>query len=58
MSLTDPILVSYLVVSQLNLPLSEEQTILEIEDMRELLRVANSEINKKPTAKIAAASRA
>ncbi|MCF6290983.1 MAG: endopeptidase La [Desulfobacterales bacterium] len=47
MSMSDPFFVGFLVVSQLNLPLEEEQKILELDDLKALLRIATSEINKK-----------
>jgi len=45
--LTDPFHTGYLIVSQLNLSLQEEQEILEIEDLKKLLRRATTELNKR-----------
>ncbi len=47
MQLTDPFHIGYLISSQLNLPLTEEQEILEIEDLKKLLRRATTELNKR-----------
>ncbi len=46
-SLADPYHVAYLVASQLNLPLAEEQAILEVEGLVPLLRKVNSELSKR-----------
>lgn len=45
--LSDPFHVAYLVVSQLNLPLDEEQQFLAINDVKELLRRCASDLNKR-----------
>jgi ATP-dependent Lon protease len=47
MALTDPFFIGYLIVSQLNLSLQEEQEILEMEDLKKLLRRATTELNKR-----------
>jgi ATP-dependent Lon protease len=47
MALNDPYFIGYLIVSQLNLSLKEEQEILEIEDLKKLLRRATTELNKR-----------
>ena len=47
MALTDPFFIGYLIVSQLNLPLPEEQEILEMEDLKKLLHRATTELNKR-----------
>jgi ATP-dependent Lon protease len=46
-AITDPFHVAYLVASQLNLPLAEEQAILEIEDLKEMLRRVAEELAKR-----------
>ena len=47
MALTDPFFIGYLIVSQLNLSLQEEQEILEMEDLKKLLHRATTELNKR-----------
>jgi len=47
MALTEPFFVGYLIVSQLDLALEEEQEILEMEDLKKLLRRATTELNKR-----------
>jgi ATP-dependent Lon protease len=47
MALTDPFFIGYLIVSQLNLSLPEEQEILEMEDLKKLLHRATTELNKR-----------
>jgi ATP-dependent Lon protease len=47
MALTDPFFIGYLIVSQLNLNLAEEQEILEIEDLKVLLHRATTELNRR-----------
>jgi ATP-dependent Lon protease len=46
-SLTNPFYIAYLIASQLNLPMEEEQEILEIDDIKQLLRRTARELNKK-----------
>jgi ATP-dependent Lon protease len=46
-SLTNPFYIAYLVISQVGLNLEEEQEILQIEDIKDLLRRAGRELNKK-----------
>jgi ATP-dependent Lon protease len=46
-SLTNPFHIAYLIVSQCNLPIEEEQEILEIEDLKQLLHRAARELNKR-----------
>jgi len=47
MALTDPFFIGYLIVSQLNLSLQEEQEILEMEDLKKFLHRATTELNKR-----------
>jgi ATP-dependent Lon protease len=47
MALTEPFFIGYLIVSQLDLALEEEQEILEMEDLKKLLRRATTELNKR-----------
>jgi ATP-dependent Lon protease len=47
MALTDPFFIGYLIVSQLNLSLQDEQEILEMEDLKKLLHRATTELNKR-----------
>jgi ATP-dependent Lon protease len=47
MSLTDPFHITYLVASQLNLSLDEEQAILEIHDLKPLLMQVASDLAKR-----------
>lgn len=46
-SLTDPFHVAYMIISQLDLPISDEQTLLEIDDLKTLLRRATTELNRR-----------
>jgi ATP-dependent Lon protease len=46
-AITDPFHIAYLVASQLNLSLGEEQAILEIVDLREMLRKVAEELAKR-----------
>jgi ATP-dependent Lon protease len=47
MALADPYLIGYLIASQLNLALEEEQEILEIEELNKLLLRTTTELNKR-----------
>ena len=47
MALTDPFFIGYLIVSQLNLSLQDEQEILEMEDLKKLLHRVTTELNKR-----------
>jgi ATP-dependent Lon protease len=47
MSLTDPFHVAYLIASQLNLSLEEEQAILEIDELKKILRRVAEELAKR-----------
>jgi len=47
MSLTNPFHIGYLVVSQLNLSLEDEQSLIEISDLKSMLRKTTSELAKK-----------
>jgi ATP-dependent Lon protease len=47
MALTDPFFIGFLIVSQLNLSLPDEQEILEMEDLKKLLHRATTELNKR-----------
>jgi ATP-dependent Lon protease len=46
-AITDPYHIAYLVASQLNLPLDEEQLILEIGELKEMLRKVAEELAKR-----------
>jgi ATP-dependent Lon protease len=46
-AITDPFHIAYLVASQLNLSLDEEQAILEIVDLKEMLRKVAEELAKR-----------
>ncbi|MFZ5763879.1 MAG: endopeptidase La [Thermodesulfobacteriota bacterium] len=46
-SLTNPFYIAYLITSQLNLSIEEEQEVLEIEEVKQLLRRTARELNKK-----------
>jgi ATP-dependent Lon protease len=46
-AITDPFYIAYLVASQLNLPLAEEQAILEIFELKEVLRKVAEELAKR-----------
>src|SRR5210317_57119 len=46
-AITDPFHIAYLVASQLNLSLGEEQAILEIVDLKEMLRKVAEELAKR-----------
>jgi ATP-dependent Lon protease len=46
-SLTDPFHIAYLIVSQCDLSLDEEQEVLEINDLKQLLHRATRELNKR-----------
>ena len=46
-AITDPFHIAYLVVSQLNLALDQEQAILEIVDLKEMLRKVAEELAKR-----------
>ncbi|MFC1837527.1 endopeptidase La [Thermodesulfobacteriota bacterium] len=46
-AITDPFHVAFLIASQLNLPLAQEQAILEIDDLKELLRRVAEELAKR-----------
>jgi ATP-dependent Lon protease len=47
MAITDPYHVGYLIASQLNLPLEEEQAILEINKLKKMLRRVAEELAKR-----------
>ncbi len=47
MALEDPFHVGYLVTSQLNLSIEQEQEILEIEDLKTVLRRTTTDLNKR-----------
>jgi len=47
MAITDPFHVAYLIASQLNLSLEEEQTILEIDELKKILRRVAEELAKR-----------
>jgi len=47
MAITDPFHVAYLIASQLNLSLEEEQTILEIHELKKMLRRVAEELAKR-----------
>ncbi len=47
MAITDPFHIAYLIASQLNLSLDEEQALLEIEDLKPLLRQVASDLAKR-----------
>jgi ATP-dependent Lon protease len=47
MSITDPFHIGYLIASQLNLPLTEEQAILEIDELKTMLRKVAGELAKR-----------
>lgn len=46
-SVTNPFHAAYLIISQLNLTMQEEQEILEIEDLKSLLHKSTRELNKR-----------
>ena len=47
MAITDPFHIAYLIASQLNLPLDEEQAILEIDELKPMLRKVAGELAKR-----------
>ena len=46
-AITDPFHIAYLIASQLNLPLNEEQAILEISELKDMLRRVAEELAKR-----------
>ncbi|MBW2466928.1 MAG: endopeptidase La [Deltaproteobacteria bacterium] len=46
-AISDPFYIGYLIASQLNLPLAEEQKILEIVELKEMLRRVTEELAKR-----------
>ena len=46
-SITEPMHVGYLILSQLDLPLEKEQELLEVDDLKTLLRRATMELNQR-----------
>jgi len=46
-AITDPFHIAYLIASQLNLPLDQEQAILEISDLKDMLRRVAGELAKR-----------
>ena len=47
MAITDPFHIAYLITSQLNLPLEEEQAILEIDSLKTMMRKVAEELTKR-----------
>ncbi len=47
MSLNDPFFVAYMIISQLNLDLAEEQELLEVDDLKILLHKTTTALNKR-----------
>jgi ATP-dependent Lon protease len=47
MSITDPFHIAYLIASQLNLSLEEEQAILEIDELKTMMRKVTEELAKR-----------
>jgi ATP-dependent Lon protease len=47
MAISDPFHVGYLIVSQLNLPLADEQAILEIDDLKTMLHRVAEALNRR-----------
>jgi len=47
MAITDPYHIAYLIASQLNLPLEEEQAILEIDNLKSMMRKVAAELAKR-----------
>ena len=47
MAITDPFHIAYLIASQLNLPLDEEQELLEMEELKPMMRKVAKELAKR-----------